>query len=109
MKSTGRSRDPRLAVLVADDDARVRQGLREMIQFLSDAVVVGEASSARSALQLDLALRPDVVILDLLLPRGRGRPRRPPRAERAGKACRRHQRLGIPGPSSAGVRRCFLP
>lgn len=41
MKSTGRSRDPRLAVLVADDDARVRQGLREMIQFLSDAVVVG--------------------------------------------------------------------
>lgn len=68
MKPAGVSRGPRLAVLVADDDARVRQGLREMIQFSSDAVVVGEASSARSALQLDLALRPDVVILDLLLP-----------------------------------------
>ena len=68
MKPTGGNRGPRLAVLVADDDARVRHGLREMIQFSSDAVVVGEASSARSALQLDLALRPDVVILDLLLP-----------------------------------------
>jgi len=68
MNAQGGGRRPRLAVLVADDDARVRHGLREMIQFSSDAVVVGEAASARTALQLDLALRPDVVILDLLLP-----------------------------------------
>ena len=66
MTTTGRSV---LAVLVADDDARVRSGLRDMIQLSPDAAVVGEASSARSALQLDRALTPDVVVLDLLLPR----------------------------------------
>ena len=60
---------PRLAVLIAEDDARVRLGLRDMIQISPDAAVVGEASSASSALQLDLALNPDVVVLDLLLPR----------------------------------------
>lgn len=58
-----------LAVLIVDDDARVRLGLRDMIQLSPDAAVVGEASSARSALELDLALHPDVVVLDLLLPR----------------------------------------
>lgn len=66
MTTTG---TPALAILIADDDARVRLGLREMIQLSPDAAVVGEASSARSALQLDLALNPDVVVLDLLLPR----------------------------------------
>ena len=48
---------------------RVRRALREVIGLSSDAAVVGEAPSARSALQLDLALNPDVVVLDLLLPR----------------------------------------
>ena len=61
-------RGPTLAVLVVDDDARIRRGLREMIEFAPDVTVVGEASSASTALQLDLALRPDVVVLDLLLP-----------------------------------------
>ena len=66
MTTTGRSL---LAVLIADDDARVRRGLRDVIELTADAAVVGEASSARSALQLDLTLNPDVVVLDLLLPR----------------------------------------
>jgi len=61
-------RGPILAVLVADDDARIRLGLREILEYSADATVVGEASSAMSVLQLDLALRPDVVVLDLLLP-----------------------------------------
>ena len=58
-----------LAVLIVDDDARVRSGLRDMIQLSPDAAVLGEAPSARRALELDLALSPDVVVLDLLLPR----------------------------------------
>lgn len=86
MTATGLRRGSRLGVLVADDDARVRNGLRALIDFAPDAVVIGEASSATAALQLDLALRPDVVVLDLLLPeaedglgvlrelRARGRP-----------------------------------
>ena len=76
----------KLRVLVVDDDARVRRALRGLIERASDLTVVGEAGSAGSAGRLDLELDPDVVVLDLLLPRasdgmqvlqelrGRGRP-----------------------------------
>lgn len=63
-----RPTQPTHAVLVADDDARIRRGLREVIEFSAEATVIGEASSAMSVLQLDRALCPDVVVLDLLLP-----------------------------------------
>jgi DNA-binding NarL/FixJ family response regulator len=65
-------RDPRkastLRVLIVDDDARVRRALRGLIECAPDLRVVGEAGSSRSAIRLDLDLRPDVVVLDLLLP-----------------------------------------
>ena len=73
-------------VLVVDDDARVRRGLRAVIERSADLVVAGEAATVSQALDLDLALRPDVVVVDVLLPhaddgvrlvaalRGRGRP-----------------------------------
>ena len=80
------SKAPKVRVLIVDDDARVRRALRSLIDSSSDLTVVGEAASTQSATRLDLALVPDVVVLDLLLPqapdgmevlgelRGRGRP-----------------------------------
>ena len=62
-------RAPGLRVLVVDDDARVRRALRSLIECAPDLTVVGEAGSTRSARRLDLELAPDVVVLDLLLPR----------------------------------------
>jgi DNA-binding NarL/FixJ family response regulator len=59
----------KLRVLIVDDDARVRRALRGLIDCASDLTVVGEAGSTRSARRLDLELGPDVVVLDLLLPR----------------------------------------
>jgi DNA-binding NarL/FixJ family response regulator len=59
----------KLRVLVVDDDIRVRRALRGLIECAADLTVVGEAGSARSAGRLDLELGPDVVVLDLLLPR----------------------------------------
>lgn len=58
----------RLRVLIVDDDARIRRGLREMIETSDDVSVAGEAASGKQALELDHRLRPDVVIVDVLLP-----------------------------------------
>ena len=55
-------------VLVVDDDARVRQGLRALLTSSYGLAVAGEASSAPDALRADEQLVPDVVVLDLLLP-----------------------------------------
>jgi DNA-binding NarL/FixJ family response regulator len=63
-----RSAEPWLRVVVVDDDARIRRGLRELIDASSDVRVVGQAASRSSALSLDLELRPDVAVVDVLLP-----------------------------------------
>ena len=55
-------------VLIADDDARVRQALRALIECDPDIVVAGEAGSSREVLERDHSLSPSVVLLDLILP-----------------------------------------
>ncbi len=64
---TGGSRG-KWRVLIVDSDARVRRGLRALLECESDIVVVGEAATAEQALQCDITLHPGVVLLDLMLP-----------------------------------------
>lgn len=56
-----------IRVLIADDDPRVRQALRALIESADGAVVVGEASSQDEVLRCDQALDPGVIVLDLIL------------------------------------------
>jgi two-component system, NarL family, response regulator LiaR len=57
-----------ITVLIVDDHAVVRQGVRTLLDMHPDLQVVGEAESAEAALPLVEELVPDVVLLDLLLP-----------------------------------------
>jgi DNA-binding NarL/FixJ family response regulator len=58
-----------IRVLVADDHAVVRQGLRLFLDVQEDITVVGEAADGAEALELAQAERPDVVVMDLVMPR----------------------------------------
>jgi len=57
-----------ITILIVDDHAVVRQGVRTLLDMHPDLQVVGEAESAEAALPLVEELVPDVVLLDLVLP-----------------------------------------
>jgi len=57
-----------IRVLVVDDHAVVREGLRAALSTRDDLEIVGESASGNDAVDLAAALEPDVVIMDLGLP-----------------------------------------
>jgi DNA-binding NarL/FixJ family response regulator len=61
-----------LKLLIVDDHAIFREGLRTLLDMEEDFVVVGEASSGEEAVAMVEADPPDVILLDLHLPDGSG-------------------------------------
>jgi NarL family two-component system response regulator LiaR len=57
-----------IRLLIVDDHAIVREGLRTLLAETSDLEIVGEAVDGPSAVSQALALKPDVILLDLMLP-----------------------------------------
>ncbi len=62
----------KISVFLLDDHEIVRRGVRDVLAAEPDIIVVGEASTAASALARIPALRPDVAVLDIRLPDGDG-------------------------------------
>lgn len=60
---------PRIRVLVADDHAVLRAGLRLLIESQPDMTVVGEAADGPEAVRKTREVKPEVVVLDLVMPR----------------------------------------
>jgi DNA-binding NarL/FixJ family response regulator len=60
--------DERIRVLLVDDHAVVRSGLRAFLELLDDMEVVGEASDGAEGLRRVAELSPNVVVMDLLMP-----------------------------------------
>jgi DNA-binding NarL/FixJ family response regulator len=61
-----------IRVLLANDQAIVREGLGLLLRTAGDMVVVGEAANGAEAIQLNRQLRPDVVVMGILMPEMNG-------------------------------------
>lgn len=61
--------EPPIRVLVADDQAIVREGLATVLSLLPDVEVVGTAADGEEAVALAVQRHPDVVLMDLRMPR----------------------------------------
>lgn len=62
----------KIRILIADDHALMRLGLRSMIGLQPDMEVVGEAENGQDAVLQADDLRPDVIIMDLMMPKLNG-------------------------------------
>lgn len=62
--------DPeKIRVLIVDDHQIVRQGLRNFLELNEDIAVIGEAADGIAALESATELKPDVILMDLVMPR----------------------------------------
>jgi DNA-binding NarL/FixJ family response regulator len=59
----------RISILIADDNALVRQSLRNLLETEIDFRVLGEASDGIEAVELSEHFQPDILILDISMPR----------------------------------------
>jgi two-component system, NarL family, response regulator NreC len=62
----------KLRILLADDHGVVRKGLRFLLENEPDLEVVGEASDGRQAVDMASELHPDVIVMDIAMPRLNG-------------------------------------
>ncbi len=61
-----------IEIFLVDDHAIVREGLRAVISHEPDLSIVGEASDGEEAITLTRRLKPDVILMDLLMPKKGG-------------------------------------
>lgn len=67
-----RERNPTTRIVIADDHPIFRDGLRRLLEAEPSFQVIGEAGDGQQAVQQVAALRPDILLLDLAMPRSNG-------------------------------------
>ena len=61
-----------IRILLVEDHSMVRAGLRALLERASDINIVGEASNGQEAIEMAMELRPDVLVMDIMMPRLNG-------------------------------------
>jgi NarL family two-component system response regulator LiaR len=61
-------KDKPIRVLVVDDHAIIRKGVKAVLDLVPDIELVGEAENGKQAIKMDLDLQPDVILMDLMMP-----------------------------------------
>ena len=57
-----------IRILIADDHPLFRGGLRSLLESIADTEVIGEAATGEEAVEIAMALAPDVVVMDINMP-----------------------------------------
>lgn len=65
-KQTGKA--GAIRVLVVDDHAIIRKGIKAVLELVPDMELVGEAENGLQAVELEKELKPDVILMDLMMP-----------------------------------------
>lgn len=71
-KTSGDGRNSKIRVLIVDDHAVVRRGIQMFLDTDSSIQIIGEAENCRQAVREAKKLQPDVILMDLVMPRGDG-------------------------------------
>ncbi len=58
----------KIRVLIADDHALMRDGIKALLRDTADIEVVGEAADGRAAIELSRRLKPEIVLMDIAMP-----------------------------------------
>lgn len=61
-----------IRILIAEDHLMVREGIRALLEKAGDIYIVGEASNGQEAMEMVQELRPDVLVMDIMMPRLNG-------------------------------------
>lgn len=77
-----------IRVLIADDHGIVRQGIRSLLEKEPDIEVAGEAEDGRAAVEMAGSLKPDIVAMDIAMPRLNG-------LDAAAQIVHRHPSIGV--------------
>lgn len=67
-KTINASKTSHIRLMVVDDHAIIRKGIKAVLELVPDMEIVGEAETGLEAIRLDEQLKPDVILMDLVMP-----------------------------------------